>query len=71
MSATTRAIAIIATPATITVSMPKRRISEPVTNPGAYMPTTCHSMTIAAAQNGWPQKFIAIGVAVISRFISP
>ena len=35
------------------------------------MPTTCHSMTIAAAAYGCAQKLIASGVAVISRFISP
>ena len=39
--------AISAAPAAITRSAPKRAISEPVTKPGAYMPTTCHSNTIA------------------------
>ncbi len=60
-----------AMPARITLSTPKRRISEPVTNPGAYMPTTCHWITSAAAPKGWLQKLIAIGVAVISRFMRP
>ena len=38
-----------ATPASITWRTPKRLMSEPVKNPGAYMPTTCHSITSAAA----------------------
>ena len=63
--------AISATPARITGSTPKRLISTPVTKPGPYMPTTCHSIANAAAPNGCPQKFIAIGVAVIRRFMSP
>jgi hypothetical protein len=37
-----------ATLPTITLSTPKRPISDPVTKPGAYMPTTCHEITIAA-----------------------
>ena len=71
LSATATQTAISATPARITLSTPKRLISEPVKKPGAYMPTTCHSITSAAAPNGWLQKSIAIGVAVISRFMRP
>ena len=33
-------------------STPKRAISDPVTKPGANMPTTCHSITVADAPNG-------------------
>ncbi len=59
------------TPARITGSTPKRLIRSPVTNPGAYMPTTCHWITNAAAAKGCWQKLIARGVATISRFITP
>ena len=51
--------------------MPYRLISDPVNSPGAYMPTTCHWITIAACANGWLQKSIARGVATISRFMIP
>src|SRR6185436_3629980 len=42
--------AITTTPARITLSTPKRLMRLPVTNPGAYIPTTCHEMTIAASE---------------------
>ena len=51
-SATATQLAINATPATMIVSTPKRLIRSPVTNPGAYMPTTCHWITIAACAYG-------------------
>ena len=70
-TATATQTAINSAPATMTLSAPKRLISEPVKKPGAYMPTTCHSMTNAAALKGCPQKPIANGVAVISRFMIP
>ena len=70
-SATTTQLAISTTPATMIVSTPKRLIRSPVTNPGAYMPTTCHWITIAACAYGCEQKLIASGVATISRFIRP
>ena len=71
LSATAAPPAMTATPARITFRTPKRLKSPPVTKPGAYMPTTCHSMTNAAWANGWLQKLIASGVATISRFIMP
>ena len=58
-------------PAIMIARTPKRLISPPVKKPGAYMPTTCHSMTNAAAEYGWLQKSMAIGVAVISKFMTP
>ena len=70
-SATATQPAISATPATMIVSTPKRLIRSPVTNPGAYMPTTCHWITIAACAYGCEQKLIASGVATISRFMRP
>ena len=66
MQATMKAI-----PTAMILIAPKRLISEPVANPGAYIPTTCHSITSAAALKGWLQKLIASGVAVISRFMMP
>ena len=51
-SATATQAPINTMPAAITLSTPKRRIRDPVKNPGAYIPTTCHSMTNAAALNG-------------------
>ena len=59
------------TPSRITGSTPKRLIRSPVTKPGAYIPTTCHWITNAAAANGCWQKLIASGVATMSRFITP
>ena len=52
LSATATQSATSTIPARITLSTPKRRISEPVKKPGANMPTTCHSITIATAPNG-------------------
>jgi len=60
-----------ATPPIITLARPKRRISDPVKNEGANMPTTCQPMTEVVDENGWPQINIASGVAVIRRFITP
>ena len=71
LSAMTTQSATRATPARITLSTPKRRISEPVKNPGANIPTTCHSITIATEAKGWRHRSMAIGVAVISRFMRP
>ena len=55
----------------ITLESDKATMDVPAPSAGTIMPTTCHSITHAAALNGWPQKSIAIGVAVISRFIKP
>ncbi len=71
MSANAAPPAITSTPARITFSMPKRSMRVPVTKPGAYMPTTCHEMTVAACAYGRLQKSIASGVAVMSRFMRP
>ena len=62
---------IIATPAIITFSTPKRWMSEPVKNDGPNIAITCAEITLAAAAYGWPQKPMASGVEVISRFITP
>src|SRR6476469_1852810 len=59
-----------ATPASITCSTPKRLMREPVKNDGANMPITWEASTNAAASYGWPQKLMARGVAVMSRFIT-
>ena len=48
-SATPMHTRFTATPASITLSTPKRLIMLPVTNDGANMPTTCDEMTVAAA----------------------
>ena len=63
--------ALSSTPTAITGSAPKRRISEPVKKLGTNMPSTCHSSTSAALANGCAHCAIAIGVAAISRFITP
>ena len=60
-----------ARPTTITGNAPKRWIRLPVKKLGAYMPTTCHPSTSAAEANGCEHCAIAIGVAAISRFITP
>ena len=60
-----------ATPASITLSTPNRRIRLPVKNDGPNIPTTCEEMTVAVALNGCPHTPIASGVAVISRFMTP
>ena len=52
-------------------SAPKRLIRWPVKNPGANMPITCHSSTSAASEKGSRHCCMAIGVAAISRFITP
>ena len=49
LNATAAPAAITITPAKITFSTPKRAMSDPVTKPGANMPTTCHEITVAAA----------------------
>ena len=59
------------TPAPMTVSVPKRLIRLPVKKPGANMPITCHSSTMAASSNERPHCCIASGVAAISRFMTP
>ncbi len=63
--------AITTTPARMMGNTPKRAISEPVMNPGPYMPTTCQDIAVAANAKGNAQKSIASGVAVIRRFMRP
>jgi hypothetical protein len=70
-SATAMHTAVSTTPAASTGSTPMRRISGPVKKLGTYMPSTCTSSTQATAWKGCEQTCIAIGVAAISRFITP
>ena len=58
-------------PEMMTFIAPNRLIKSPVKKLGRNMPTTCHSKTNTPSLNGCPQKFIANGVATISRFITP
>ena len=55
----------------MTRTAPKRRIRLPVKKLGTNMPSTCHSRTSAVLANGCEHIAIAIGVAAISRFITP
>ena len=59
------------TPVAMTGSVPKRLIRLPVKKLGTNMPSTCHSSTSAVLANGCEHIAIAIGVAAISRFITP
>ena len=58
-------------PAPVIRSTPKRAMSEPVKKLGTYIPSTCHWMTQLASPTEKPQSNMAIGVAVITRFIMP
>ena len=50
---------------------PKRRIKKPVKKPGANMANECQAMTLAVELKLCPQiEIIAIGVAVIKKFIT-
>ena len=60
-----------ATPTPMIGSAPNRLIRLPVKKPGANMPITCHCSTSAASAKGRLHCCIAIGVAAISRFITP
>ncbi len=55
----------------ITRSAPKRLIRAPVKKLGTNMPSTCHSRTSAVFSKGCEHIAIAIGVAAMSRFITP
>ena len=70
-SATPMHTAISRTPTPITGRQPNRRISDPVKKLGTNMPSTCHSSTSAALLKGCEHCAIAMGVAAISRFITP
>ena len=70
-SATATQATFSAAPTRMMLSTPKRLISDPATSEGANMPITCEDTTNAASPKGWPQIPMAIGVAVISRFITP
>ena len=70
-SATPRQATMSTAPQAITMSTPKRRIRWPVKNDGAYMPSTCHWITNAAAPKPCALATIASGVTVISRIITP
>ena len=59
------------TPIPMIVKVPNRRIKCPVKNPGANMPITCHSSTSAMSENGRLHCCMAMGVAAISKFITP
>ena len=50
-----------ATPAPITCSTPKRLMSEPVTNDGANIATTCAAITVAVANFWWALVLLGVG----------
>ena len=54
-----------------TFSAPKRTMTCPVKKLGTNIASTCHWMTQAALAVVKPQSIMAIGAAVITKFIMP
>ena len=58
-------------PTPITRRVPMRRISVPVPNDGANIPSTCHSMTKATLPKANKCASMARGVAVMRNTMTP
>jgi hypothetical protein len=70
-SAVAIATACSTAPVAITLMTPNRLMMCQVKKLGRNMPTICHWITVAASLKTNPQKVIASGVEVISKFMMP